>query len=52
MLGYFIRNSGTDRYNILCFITAHDKQKPTYYYDASGVGGRAIPNNATTTALE
>ena len=52
VLEYFIRNFGTDRYNIRCYITAHDKQQPTYVNDASSCGGISIPNNETTAALE
>ena len=48
----FIRNARTDRYNIMCYITAHDKQQPTYVDDATSGGGRAIPKNTTTVALE
>ena len=34
------------------YITAHYKQQPRYVDDASSGGGRAIPKNATTAALE
>ena len=33
-------------------INDHDKKKPTHVYDISSGGGRAIPNNKTTSALE
>ena len=46
----FILNYETGRYNIMCSITAHDKQQHIYVDDASSGGGRAIPNNSTTTA--
>ena len=47
----FIQNYITYRYNIMCYITAHDKKQPTYVDDASSGGGRIIPNNATTALL-
>ena len=37
---YFIGNYITDRYNIMCYITAHDRQQPTYVYDPSSSGRR------------
>ena len=48
----FIRNDITYRCNIMCSITAHNKLQPTYVDDASSGGGRAIPKNETTAALE
>ena len=48
----FIRNYRTYRCNIMCSIPAHDKLQSTYVDDAGSGGGRAIPNNATTAALE
>ena len=36
----------------MCSIHAYDKQQPIYVDDASSGGGRAIPNNATTAALQ
>ena len=48
----FIINDRTDRYNIMCFITAHDKLQPKYTGDVSSGGGRSIPQNARTAALE
>ena len=41
----FIRNHRTSRYNILCSITAHGKQQPTYVDDTSSGVGIAIPKN-------
>ena len=52
MFEYFIRNARTYIYNIMCYITANDKQHPTYVDDANSGGGRAIPKNATTAALK
>ena len=34
----FIRNDKTDRCNIICSITAYDKQQPTYVDDSGSVG--------------
>ena len=49
---YFIINAITDRYNLMCYITSHDSQQPTYVDDASSGGGREITKNATTAALK
>ena len=48
----FIRNYITDRCNIMCSINAHDKLQPTQIDDSSRIGGRKIPKNETTAALE
>ena len=48
----FIRNDRTDRCNIMCSITTHDKLKPTYFDDSRSVSGRSIPKNKTTKSLE
>ena len=37
---YFIINDRTYRYNLMCYITAHDKKNPTYVDYTSGGGGR------------
>ena len=52
VFGGFIRNYGTDRCNIMCYINVHNKVQPTYFDDASSGGGREIPKNATTVELE
>ena len=36
----YIRKIRTERYNIMFYITAHDKLLPTYVYDASSGGYR------------
>ena len=46
------RNDRTDICNNMCSITAHEKLQSTYVDDASSIGGRAIPKNAKTAALE
>ena len=48
----FIRNSRTYRYNLMCYITAHDRQQPIYVDDISSAGGKTIPKNATTVAIK
>ena len=52
MFKYFSRNSRIDRYNLICCITANDKQQPTYVDDARSFGGISITKNATTASLE
>ena len=48
---YFITNSRTDRYNIMCSLFAHDKKIPAYEDYEISIGDRIIPENATTEAL-
>ena len=48
----FIRNAIPERYNLIRFITAHDKQQPTHVNNANSGGGISIPNNTTTSALQ
>ena len=47
----YIRSSISDIYNLICYITVHDKLIPTYVYDLISGDGRAIPNNSTTEVL-
>ena len=47
----FITHAGTDRYNIMCSLVAHDKMQPNYEYDESSLGDRSIPKDATTKLL-
>ena len=42
----YTRNAIIDRYNIMCYITAHDKILPIYVDDTGSGGGRAITKNA------
>ena len=44
----YIRNDRTNRYNIMCYITAHDKLLPTYVYDERSGGGGTITKIAIT----
>ena len=51
MFDDFIINDRTYRCNNIFSIPAHDKIQPTFVDYSGSVGGRAIPNNATTAAL-
>ena len=48
----FIINAGTDRYNLMCSIIAHDKQQPSYEEEESSILYRPIPKNSTVEELE
>ena len=48
----FITHARTDRYNIMCYLVAHNKIKPAYEDDESSIWDRSIPKNATTKALK
>ena len=48
----FIINAKKYRYNLICYITARDKQQPTYVDDARISGDREIHNNETTPVLK
>ena len=41
-----------NRYNILCYIVAHDKKQPDYEDDESSIGDRIIAKNVISEALE
>ena len=43
----FITQARTDRYNLMCYLVAHDRLEPDYKDDESSVGDIAIPNDAT-----
>ena len=47
----YTRNDITDRYNLMCSKTAHDKILTTYVNDASSGGSRVITENSTTEAI-
>ena len=51
MFEYFITHARTDRYNLMCFLVAHDKMQQNYEDDESSLGDRSIPKDATTKAL-
>ena len=44
----FIRNPRTDRYNIMCFSDAYEKEHPSSCDDDSSSGGCPLPSNSTT----
>ena len=48
----FIRNTRTDRYNIMCSIDAHKKEHQSSCGDGSSGGGCPLPSNSTTEALD
>ena len=48
----FITHERTDRYNLLCYLVAHDKKQPAYEDEENSIGDRLIPKHATTGALE
>ena len=52
MFEYFIAHSRTDRYNLMCYLVAHDKIKPYDEDDESSIGDRSIPKNVKTKALK
>ena len=44
----FIRNARTDRYNIMCYVYAHEKNNPSEHDDGNSCGGYPLPSNSTT----
>ena len=48
---YFITHAGTDRYNLICSLVAHDKIQPYYEDDEISIGDRLIPKHVITEAL-
>ena len=48
----FIINARTDRYNIMCYIGAHEKEHLSSYDDGSSGQGCPIPSNSTIEALD
>ena len=52
MFECFIKNTRTDKYNLICSIFSHDKQQPTYVDGESSGLDRPIPKNETTEALK
>ena len=51
VLEIYIRNSITNRYNILCYIDAHDKQQPSSVGFGIIGGCNALPENSTKEAF-
>ena len=48
----FITHARTDRYNLMCYLVAHDKKLPAYEDEEISIGDRLIPKHVTTEALE
>ena len=44
----FITHAITDRYNLMCYLVAHDKKLPACKDEEISIGDRLIPKNATT----
>ena len=51
MFEEFIRNARTDRYNLMCYIDAHEKNNSSVNDYGSSGGGYPLPLNSTTEAL-
>ena len=49
---YFITHARTDRYNIMCYLVAHDKKQPAYEDKEGSIGDSLIPKHVTTELLE
>ena len=49
---YFITHARIDRYHLMCYIIAHNKQQLTYVDGLSSGGGIPIPNNSRIEALK
>ena len=43
----FITHARTDRYNLMCYLVAHDKMQPNFEYEERSLGDTLIPKNAT-----
>ena len=52
LLEDLITHARTDRYNIMCYIVAHDKKQPTYEYYEIIIVHSIIPKHLTTETLE
>ena len=44
----FITHARTDRYNLMCYLVAHDKKQPSYEDEERIIEDRLIPKNTTT----
>ena len=47
----YIINARTDRYKIMCYIDAHEKEHPSIVDDGISGGGNTLPSDATIEAL-
>ena len=52
MFETFITHSRTDRYNIMCYLVAHDKIQPDYEDDEISIGDRSVPKYPTKKSLK
>ena len=52
LLNIFIIQAITDRYNIMCYLVAHDRLQENKTEDEISIGDREIPNDATVKALK
>ena len=48
----FITQARTDRYNIMCYLVAHNRLKTYYKDDEISIDDRAITNDATVKELK
>ena len=48
----FITHAITDRYNLMCYLVAHNKIQPAYEYYEISIVDRSIPKYATKKALK
>ena len=48
----FITQARTDRYNIMCYLVAHNRLQENKTDDESSIDDRVIPNDATVKALK
>ena len=48
----FITHARTDRYNLMCYLVAHDKMQPNYEDYESSIGDISIPKYATIKSLK
>ena len=48
----FITQARTYRYNIMCYLVAHDRMQENKTYDESSFDDRVIPNDATVKELK
>ena len=48
----FITQARIDRYNIMCYLVAHDRMQDNKQDDESSIDDRVIPNDATVKALK
>ena len=47
----YIIDARTERYELMCYIYAHEKQQLSYFDDVSSGGGNVLPSNETKEAL-